>query len=279
MSLQNVNPEVKKKKIFVACLVTGIAFYSLVHFITYCRRKLTFVPRKGPPLFFPLLPFETISFQTQDGCQLTGWYLKNKNKKKSKLLIYFHGNGGNLGDYVEAISRLHFHLNWNVLAVDYRGYGESSGEPTEEGILTDAKAVLEFAEKSLSFSLSEIVLYGFSMGSVPATYLASEYPKIGGIIVQNGFTSILELTDSYMTQFMTSVFTPLKYISKVTCNVLILHCQDDELCPFSHGERLFAEITKNPYHQKNKKFLDFAGNHNTSIFSDPKLYKAIQSLL
>src|SRR5579872_72518 len=100
MSLQNVNPEVKKKKIFVACLVTGIAFYSLVHFITYCRRKLTFVPRKGPPLFFPLLPFETISFQTKDGCQLTGWYLNQNprnpknNKKKTKLLIYFHGNGG-----------------------------------------------------------------------------------------------------------------------------------------------------------------------------------------
>ena len=240
---------------------------SMSYAVKNFRNRLTFVPTKGAPYREPYFPFQILTIPTRDGEELSSWYLHHP-LYPNKVILYLHGNGGNLGDYVDSINEL-YSLGYSILAVEYRGFGLSSGEPSEKGLLIDAESSLSYLVHVLHIPSSNILVYGFSLGSVPATWLASQF-SVGGLIIHNGFTTLWEVakvnqllpyTESFSTH-MSSLLHPIEYIKNVFCPVLVVHAKQDELCPLSFGYHLYSAIP----HEK-KLFIPLEGSHSNFAVS------------
>ncbi|MBT6178425.1 MAG: alpha/beta fold hydrolase, partial [Deltaproteobacteria bacterium] len=112
---------------------------------------------------------EDVFFEAEDGVTTHGWFLKNESS--DKVLVYYHGNAGSIADRFEWGCQL-TQAGVSVLMVEYRGYGKSSGKPSEKGFYRDIEAVWQWLTGAAGFSSHDIVLYGKSLGGAVATELA-----------------------------------------------------------------------------------------------------------
>ena len=206
----------------------------------------------GSFLFFPEKDFyalpqdfglsqEEVSLATRDGVRLHGWFFEAPAPPAT--LLFFHGNAGNIS------GRLIKAKGWvdrgvSVFLVDYRGYGRSEGR-IEEGtdLLEDARSALRWLEEVKGIPSEKIILYGESIGSYPATSLASE-KKFAGLILEAPFTTLEELAKkhySWVPGMLLKGFEmknqPAIAIAKAP--IFILHGDQDEICPKEMGERLY----------------------------------------
>ena len=169
-------------------------------------------------------------------------------------------------------------MGYNTLLVDYRGYGESSGEPSETGTYRDATASWSWLTVTRGVKASDVVIFGESLGGGIATWLAArEKPR--ALILASAFTSIPDLGAEIYP------WLPVRWLSRIHYNnfanlerinvpVLIAHSRDDEIIPYAHGKRLYA-IAKQP-----KVFLDLDGGHNEGfVFAREDWAKAVQAFL
>jgi fermentation-respiration switch protein FrsA (DUF1100 family) len=131
------------------------------------------------------------------------------------------------------------------MAVEYPGYGVYKGEPTEEAIVSDAEKVLDFVRTVLSWPTCDIILCGRSIGSGPATYLASKVKTIGALALISPYTSIKGVVgDSLGTlgklgkHLIKERFPNLERIRSVTCPTYLLHGKRDKLIPPQHSKEL-----------------------------------------
>ena len=104
-----------------------------------------------------------------------------------QILLYNHGNNQDLEDLLPTLAELQAN-GYNVLAYDYPGYGTSTGKPSERSVLEAADTVFKYLVDQLNYRPDQIILYGFSLGSGPACYLAQRYP-VAALIIEGGFTS------------------------------------------------------------------------------------------
>ena len=123
------------------------------------------------------MQFEDLAIPTADGARLHGWLMRVPVRAQfAPTIVYFHGNAGNLGLRLPLFEELYFQLGCNVLAFDYRGYGKSTGKPSEEGLRRDAKAVLDYvhgeAARSGKIDPTRVLLFGRSLGGSVATWFA-----------------------------------------------------------------------------------------------------------
>ena len=183
-------------------------------------------------------------------------------------VIYFHGNAGlvgsrgNVGRY-----QLLRESGFNVLAVEYRGYGVSSaaGMPSEAGVHADARAAWEHLTRTRGVAPERIVVYGWSLGSGPATKLASE-TRPAALITEGGFTSLPAVgAELYpwlpVGLIMRTRFDNLARASSVASPWLILHGRQDEEIPFSHGEALSAAAPR-------ARLVTLAAGHDDGVLGD-----------
>jgi hypothetical protein len=91
------------------------------------------------------LDFDDITVLTKDNLKLKGWFIKQKEPLKHATVIYFHGNAGNIGGRIRNIKYIFHQCEVNVIIVGYRGYGYSEGSPTQNGLIRDSSAVLDWA--------------------------------------------------------------------------------------------------------------------------------------
>lgn len=245
-------------------LLTGLVFYWILCHLSTRRSKFLFFPLKGKPQE-PSVEFRHVDIATEDGEKLHGWFIPNQ--ASDKLVVYFHGNGGNLGTFVEPLAEIH-KIGYNVLAADYRGYGLSTGEPSEAGILLDAQAVLQYA-RELKFA--DVILYGYSMGSVPSTFLADKFgSQITGIVVHNAFTDIWDVARAnhlipcidLVASILKTKLTPKIYLSRVQCPVLVVHSEKDNVCPLQLGKELLGVVP-----HKSKRLVQLKGDHTNFEYS------------
>jgi len=165
------------------------------------------------------------------------------NSPTNRLVVYFHGNAEDLG-----MSEYFFYdimESWrcSVLVVEYPTYGVyNDTDLSEEQIEEDAEDVYHFLTQTMQLGSSQIIIFGRSMGSGPATYLASKR-KVSGLILFSPYLSVQEaasdMVGSFLSYFVKERFCNKEHISSVACPTIILHGLADTVIPHTHGERLF----------------------------------------
>lgn len=144
------------------------------------------------------LPFESVNIRSTDNVTLHAFWIRHNGEKGGFVptMIYFHGNAGNIGHRLQNAHGFFHTCQCNILLVEYRGYGLSTGIPSERGFCADARSAIEYLHTRHDLDLNQIVLFGRSLGGAVAIDLAvdSEYSqKIMCLIVENTFTGIPEM--------------------------------------------------------------------------------------
>jgi len=196
-------------------------------------------PLRIEPALAGLPKASEVNLTSPDGERLVAWHVPPQSGKP--LIIYFQGNAGGLSLRVERFRKLIEDGN-GLLALCYRGYGGSSGRPSEIGLIADALAAYEFAAQEVE--PNRIVLFGESLGTAVAVALASER-QVGALILDAPFTSAADVgAAAYrfvpVRWFMRDPFYSDRRIAKVRAPILVMHGERDLVVPISFGERLFA---------------------------------------
>ncbi len=214
------------------------------------------------------LPFESISLATPDGETLHGWWLPHPEPRAT--LLFMHGNAGNISHRLDSLEIFH-QLGLNVLIYDYRGYGRSTGDPSEAGVYIDTRRAWDYLVEEHGIAPDEVVLFGRSMGGAIAAQL-STVVEAGGLIVESSFTSVPDIgAEAYPwlpVRWLARIdFPTLDYVSKSHAPVLVVHSPDDKIIPFSHGRQIY-EAAPEP-----KQLLEIQGDHNTGFIRSGALYR------
>lgn len=213
------------------------------------------------------LMYESVSIQTEDGVRLLAWYIACDSARATVLIC--HGNGGNISHRVQLIKILH-DLRLNVLIFDYRGYGQSEGEPSEEGTYKDAKAAWLYLIRKKDIAPSKIIIHGRSLGGAVAAHLAREVNP-AGLILESSFTSVGDVAKRMFPYFPIGLMMRYDYntagnIAECRCPVLVIHSRDDRTISFAFGQALFTRANEP------KSFLEITGSHDDGYATSGPVY-------
>ncbi|MDH3671539.1 MAG: alpha/beta hydrolase [Gammaproteobacteria bacterium] len=231
--------------------------------IYYPARQLVVTPNQFG------LDYEPVSLETEDGVRLSAWYLE-ANPTPRGVLLFFHGNAGNISHRIVSL-QLFNRLGLSTFIIDYRGFGESEGKPSEAGTYLDAEAAWRYLVEQRKIDPSQIVIFGRSLGAAIASYVASKHtPR--ALIIESAFTSAADLAGRYypfmpvrwLTRFK---YNTLDYVGTIKCPLLVVHSRHDNVIPFSHGRRIF-DAAPRP-----KEFLEITGSHNDGFMVTGKPYE------
>jgi pimeloyl-ACP methyl ester carboxylesterase len=205
------------------------------------------------------LAFESVHLHADEEVAVQGWWIPGT--KGDKAVIFFYGSDGNMTHELPTLRYLHG-LGVHVLVVDYPGYGQSGGTPSEQGCYQMAEAAWSFVCDTKGFEADDVVIFGQSLGSAVGIYLAASR-RCMGLVVLSGFTSVPDLAAlayPYLPAryFCRTKMNSLKRIARCNDPVLVLHSLDDEHIPIAQARQLFAQAL-GP-----KKFVGFRGLHSGS---------------
>ena len=241
-----------------------LVYLGLVALIYFRQSSLVFLP--GIDRSFRASPadiglaYSPVMLATADGETLDGWFVPSgTNHETHGLVVFFHGNAGNIGHRLDYLRMFH-DLGLATLMLDYRGYGLSSGTPSEEGTYLDAAAVWHHATQVLGFPAGRIVLFGESLGGGVAARLAAEN-RPAALVLASTFTSVPDMGADLYPLLPIRLLARIRYdtlarLSQIACPVLVIHSRNDDIIPFAHGRRLF-EAARQP-----KQLIEIEGGHN-----------------
>jgi fermentation-respiration switch protein FrsA (DUF1100 family) len=244
------------KLLFGALAVFG-GFLLLIYF---AQRSLMYFPERTrtAPAAAGLPEAEEVVLDTADGEKVIAWHIPPKGEHR--VVLYFHGNGGSLR-FRAGRFRMLTANGLGLLAVSYRGYGGSSGSPTEPGLLADAAAAYAYA--AARYPAERIALWGESLGSGVAVALAASH-KVGRVLLEAPFTSAADVGARVywfvpVRIMMKDQFRSDLRIRDVRAPIMVLHGTKDDVVPFELGERLFA-LAQGP-----KRFLKIEGGGHSNL--------------
>lgn len=203
-------------------------------------------------------------------------WIPHKNARSAKTIIYSHPNALDLGHCIPYCIDLSKLLGVNVLTYDYTGYGCSEGLPSVRHSRADITAAYKFLENHMGMNEKDVVLMGASLGSGPSVYLASQLPRLSGLILQSPLLSGVRVLKPKLKWWPTllDVFPNFRLIQQVEASTLIIHGTQDEVIDVDHGKRLH-ELAKNPY----PKPLWANGYTHQNISTCPEYIPHIQRFL
>jgi fermentation-respiration switch protein FrsA (DUF1100 family) len=242
-------------------LIAGAAVCGgFVALMYVAQRALMYHPetQRTPPAAAGLGEVQEIVLDTADGEKVIVWYAAPK--RGLPLVLYFHGNAGALRSRAGRFRAL-TDDGYGLVALSYRGYGGSTGSPSEAGLIADAQAAYAFAVARVP--ADRVVVFGESLGTGVAVALAAT-ERIGRLILESPFTSAADVaarTYWYLPVrlLMKDQFRSDQRIGKVTAPVLILHGERDQVVPIAFGERLFS-LANEP-----KRFVRYAEGHHVNL--------------
>lgn len=245
-----------------------ICLLFIFSYVKYIEKKSIFFPFReleATPKDLHLA-FEDVYLDTSDGEKLNAWFVPSTGSQR--MLLFFHGNGGNISHRLESIDIFN-KLGLGIFIIDYRGYGASTGRPTEKGIYLDAQAAYDYLLRQKNIRPENIIVYGESLGAQAAVDLASKN-KVAALILEEAFTSAKDMSAA-IYPFLPTIFLSVKFdssnkIKKISCPKLIIHSRNDEIVPFRLGRKLY-DAAPEP-----KEFLELTGGHNTCIFDSHDLF-------
>ena len=222
------------------------------------QRSLMYFPERlhTPPDAAGFPEAQEVALDTKDGERVIVWQVAPRGEKP--VVLYFQGNGGALRNRVARFHALIADGN-GLVALSYRGYGGSTGRPTEAGLIADAEAAYVFA--AARYPVERIALWGESLGSGVAVALGAGH-KVGRIVLEGSFTSAADVGAAHAYRFlplrllMKDQFRSDLRIASVNVPLLFLHGARDWVVPITLGERLYA-LANEP-----KRFVRFPdGGH------------------
>ena len=260
-----------------AVLVLVFVFQS--HLVFFFQSRLVYYPGVGREMAVTPqaygLRFESVEIRTADGESLAAWWVPAEGARGT--VLFFHGNAGNISHRLDYLQMFH-RLRYSTLIVDYRGYGMSTGSPSEKGTYLDAEAAWDYARHSRMALPQDIVIAGESLGGAVATWLAAkENPR--AVILLSTFTSVPDLGAQVYWFLPVRLLSRIRYdnrenLKHISAPVFIAHSRDDDIVPYVHGKKLF-EAANEP-----KAFLEMSGGHNDGfIFTRPEWISQLAAFL
>ncbi len=229
------------------------------------------------------LRYEDVWLMADDGNRTHAWFIRGAESEDSGqrriIMLITHGNGGNisirLDQYLEFVKRYRF---VDIFALEYRGYGLSEGQPSEEGIAMDALAGRRWIDERIQASdvpEPSVLYFGRSLGGAVATRLAATMPP-DGLILECPISSIPDLAKTVtpwrflpVEKFIHNRFDAVLHAGEVQCPVLVMHSEFDEIIPIEDGRKVF-DAAQGP-----KRFYVIKGApHNGADYHDPEGYYA-----
>jgi fermentation-respiration switch protein FrsA (DUF1100 family) len=230
-----------------------LMYFRQAKLIYYPSRALTSTPATAA------LEYEEVSVRTSDGESIHGWFVPAE--ASTVTVLFCHGNAGNIWDRIDVIWMIH-DMGFNVCIFDYRGYGRSTGTPTEAGTYLDAEAVWAYLAETRGLAAGKLVVWGESLGGGVASWLA-ERKRPGALILESTFTTLPDMAARVYP------FLPVRWLCRyryptvsrlpsISCPVMIAHSPDDEMIPFSMAQKLYLAA------REPKQLFTLKGSHNTS---------------
>lgn len=235
------------------------------------RRSQLFLPERKPVKSWSPQDYgianehtEVLSFETDDGELLYGWYCRARNPIASAL--YCHGNTGNLTNTAHVMPYL-LDAGINILLFDYRGFGQSTGHPSLSGIVDDGVTAARLHEKIRPKHLPSI-LYGYSLGGAIAAQVIRRHP-FDGLILQSTFTNLPDMARVAFPRvplYLVSgrLFDTIDVVKNLRVPLLIIHGKNDEVCPAWMAEQL-----DDSYQTNTKKLILVEGGLHKDLFERP----------
>ena len=231
-------------------VIVLITYVVLVASLMLFEEKLVFFPSPYPEGDWnPAgLELEDAHFVAPDGVKLHGWYVPHE--KARAVVLFAHGNGGNLAGRADVLRVLHADLRLSVMIFDYRGYGRSEGSPNEGGVLADARAARAWLAERADVPETEIVLLGRSLGGGVMVDLATS-DGARGLILESTFTSLPDVAAGHypwapVNLLMRNRLDSLSKIGRYAGPLLQSHGTADQIIPYELGQQLFdAAETEN----------------------------------
>ncbi len=243
-------------------------------FVFFPEREIARTPGDGD------VEYEDAFFSTSDGVRLHGWFVPSDSET---ILIWFHGNAGNISHRLENLLMLKQRMGLNIFIFDYRGYGRSEGSPSEKGMYLDAEAALGYLRSRPAHDRGRrLVLFGRSLGAAVAVEMATRHES-DALVIESPFTSVREmarraypfLPSALLTVPLRSRFDSLSKIADVHTPVLVLHGNMDEIVPYEEGRKLF-EAANQPKHFYT---IEGAAHNNTYMVGGSAYFDALKTFI
>ena len=250
--------------------VLPFALYALLRLFEYVQ---VFQPRSDlvyrPQTIHPLA--KDVYFKSGDQYRLNAWFFPAAPSSawKDWVLLISHGNAGNISYRME-LYEAWLGEGFNVFAYDYRGYGLSSGRPSESGTYEDVTSAYHWLIGQ-GFDPYKIIAFGESLGAAVATDLASREP-LAALVMQSTFTRIVDIGKELFPWLPVETVSTIRYdthskLPEIRVPVFILHSRQDTMIPFRHAEKNFAACPEP------KQLLEISGDHNDGISGIQTLYR------
>ncbi len=221
------------------------------------------------------LKYEELYIASTDGTQLHAWWLPAQGEPHATI-VFFHGNAQNISTHIGSVHWLP-EQGFNVLLVDYRGYGKSAGRAVLKGIIEDADSTLRYAQQMHQAGDTPLIVFGQSLGGAIAVHTvahAADRQRIAGLVVEsafNGYRQIAQekLASNWLTwplQWPLALtinddYSPIASVAAVSpVPLLLIYSAEDQIVPAHHGDQLF-EAAKQPkaiWHYPNGRHIALA---------------------
>lgn len=256
-------------------LVTaGFAVVGVLALFWLFQRTLIYFPSGGVPApgDMGLGQVEEVSFDTEDGLALWGWFFPVDRPRAT--VIVFNGNAGHRA-YRGALATGLRTRGFQVLLFDYRGYGGNDGRPTEDGLRADARAALTYVRGRADVDSERIVYFGESLGTAMAIGLAAE-EEAAGLVLRSPFASLVEVGRIHypilpVEWLLADRFETLEDAARVGSPVLVIAGDADRIVPLEQSRKLFGALRAH----KEMLVIEGAGHNDLELISGPELLDAV----
>ena len=231
-------------EIFIGILVI---YASVLIVLFIFQRNLMYHPNENNYFGDKLeVEIEKVKIITSDNIKLLGWF-HNKDLKKFKTILYFHGNAGKLDNRIYKLNYFK-NMDVNFLIIAWRGFSGNKGKPSEEGLYEDGKSTIEWL-KNLGVTEKDIIIYGESLGTGIATEIAQNN-NFAGLILETPFTSMIEAAKNFYPYIPVGLLLKDKYkndkkMKNINIPLLVMHGEADQIVPFWMGKTIY-EIANQP---------------------------------
>lgn len=275
-----MNVLTKYKKTCIVLVALCLLFYSMIClYLYYVQDNMIFFPQPVYENELVLLKdryknVEDVKIKSVDGVELSGWYVDNSKAEKSPLVIYF---GGNAEEVSHLIGEQEQFNGWSMVLMNYRGYGNSQGQPSEKALFSDALQIYDYFLKRKGIDPDRIVVMGRSIGSGVAVYTAANR-KVKGIILATPYDSFVNLAQKKMPFFPAGLILKHKFDSLsrapyIKQPVLELVAEQDEIIPPAHAKLLSEKWGGDV------KYVLIKGEDHNSISLNPQYWEEIKIFL